>query len=145
MAQTYPAQTDSTPVWAAVLLYLTAAMLAMLGLAMLAGGIALARLGGSLYYLIAGAGIVVSAVLIVMRHHSGVLLYWTVIGGSIVWAVWEVGFNLWLLLPRLLVLMLLGMWLLLPWNQAPLRGRIGGRASALTIITGVIVASLAGP
>ena len=144
MAKTDRTHTGSTPIWAAVLLYLTAAILALLGLAMLAGGITLARLGGSLYYLVAGGGIVVSAVLIGMRRRRGVLLYWAVVGGSIVWAVWEVGFDLWLLLPRLLVLMLLGMWLSVPWTRAPFRGRIGGRASALTIVAGVIVASLAG-
>jgi len=144
MAKTYPAQSDATPVWAAVLLYLTAAILALLGLAMLAGGIELARLGGSLYYLIAGAGIVVSAVLIGMRRDPGVWLYWAVVGGSIVWAVWEVGFDLWLLMPRLLVLILLGLWLLVPWTRAAFRGRIGGGRRALAIVAGVIVTAFAG-
>jgi Glucose dehydrogenase len=130
MGETYPAQADRVPVLAVALLYSTAAVLGIVGLAMLAGGFALARLGGSLYYLVAGGAIVVSAVFMLRRHVLGLWLYWATVGGSIVWAVWEVGFHAWLLLPRVLVLTLFGLWLLLPWTSPLFEGNIGRRSTA---------------
>ena len=139
-----PAQTNRTPRWKLAIFYLTAGSLALFGLAMLAGGIALARFGGSIYYLIAGAAMVISAVLILMRRRLGFWLYWAVVGGSIIWAVWEVGFHPWLLLPRLLVLTLFGLWLLLPWMQAPSQKDNAGRSPGLIILAGAFVACLTG-
>jgi len=144
MGETYPAQANRVPAWAAALLYLTAAVLGVVGLAMLVGGILLARLGGSPYYLVAGGAIVMSAVLMLRRHVLGIWLYWVTVGGSIVWAVWEVGFHAWLLLPRLLVLTLAGLWLLLPWTRLLFAGKIGRPSTAPKVLAGALIATLAG-
>jgi len=36
--------------------------------------------------------------------------------GTIVWALWESGPDLWVLAPRLGFLLLLGTWMLTPWT-----------------------------
>ena len=81
-----------------------AVIVALFGLALAAGGVWLISLGGSWYYLIAGAGMLVSGVLLFMQRISGVWLYWLVFVGTIIWALWEVGLDAWALLPRLLAL-----------------------------------------
>ena len=50
-------------------------VLALLGAALLAGGIWLAALGGSFFYILLGAAICVSAYLLFRRHSSGLALY----------------------------------------------------------------------
>ncbi|MGE6660449.1 glucose dehydrogenase [Pseudomonas sp. NPDC077408] len=81
-----------------------ASIVALFGLALAAGGVWLISLGGSWYYLIAGAGMLIAGVLLFLQRLSGVWLYWAVFLGTVVWAIWEVGFDLWALLPRLMAL-----------------------------------------
>jgi len=81
-----------------------ALIVALFGLALAAGGVWLISLGGSWYYLIAGAGMLVSGVLLFMQRISGVLLYWLVFIGTLIWAIWEVGLDPWALVPRLVAL-----------------------------------------
>ncbi|WP_348635584.1 membrane-bound PQQ-dependent dehydrogenase, glucose/quinate/shikimate family [Sphingobium sp. Sx8-8] len=123
-------------------------VLGTVGLAMLVGGVELARLGGSVYYACAGGLIIASALLLLLRRRSGAWLYAATVMLSIIWAIWEVGFSAWLLLPRLLVLVLFGLWLLLPWSQRPLLGsRFAkprpGLLLALGIVTAVLIGGLA--
>ncbi|WP_313085924.1 glucose dehydrogenase [Pseudomonas sp.] len=81
-----------------------AAIVALFGLALAAGGVWLITLGGSWYYLLAGAGMLISGWLMFVQRISGVWLYWLVFVGTIIWALWEVGLEPWALLPRLLAL-----------------------------------------
>ena len=81
-----------------------AAIVALFGLALAAGGVWLIILGGSWYYLIAGAGMLISGWLMFVQRISGVWLYWLVFVGTAIWALWEVGLEPWALLPRLLAL-----------------------------------------
>lgn len=81
-----------------------AAIVALFGLALAAGGVWLITLGGSWYYLIAGAGMLISGWLMFVQRISGVWLYWLVFVGTVIWALWEVGLEPWALLPRLLAL-----------------------------------------
>jgi len=81
-----------------------AAIVALFGLALAAGGVWLTTLGGSWYYLIAGAGMLISGWLMFVQRISGVWLYWLVFVGTAIWALWEVGLEPWALLPRLLAL-----------------------------------------
>lgn len=81
-----------------------AAIVALFGLALAAGGVWLITLGGSWYYLIAGAGMLIAGVLLFMQRISGVWLYWAVFLATVVWAVWEVGLDPWALIPRLVAL-----------------------------------------
>ena len=92
----------------------TALILVLFGVILLAGGIYLAVLGGSWYYIIAGLMLLVSGVLLFRRSIASLLVYAILMLGTIIWAVWEVGTDFWALAPRLDVLGVLGLWMLIP-------------------------------
>ncbi|WIX02380.1 glucose dehydrogenase [Pseudomonas sp. AR5] len=98
-------------------LKLFALIVALFGLALAAGGFWLITLGGSWYYLLAGAGMLASGVLLFLQRLSGVWLYWLVFIGTLVWALWEVGLDPWALLPRVLALAVIALLSLafVPW------------------------------
>ncbi|MEE3635511.1 glucose/quinate/shikimate family membrane-bound PQQ-dependent dehydrogenase [Pseudomonas sp. AL 58] len=98
-------------------------LLLLMGLALLAGGIKLSQLGGSLYYLIAGIGFALSGTLLLALRRNALGLYGLVLLGSTLWALWEVGLDWWQLVPRLALWFALGVVLLLPWARRPLRGQ----------------------
>ncbi len=81
------------------MLILAAIVFALIGLALGGGGAKLLMLGGSPYYLIAGIGFLLTAILLFMRKAAAIWLYTLVILGSLTWAVWEVGFDWWQLGP----------------------------------------------
>ncbi|MFC3075800.1 glucose/quinate/shikimate family membrane-bound PQQ-dependent dehydrogenase [Shinella pollutisoli] len=103
-----------------MLLTLTALLLALIGLVLTGGGGWLAALGGSLYYVIAGLAFLVTAFLLFRRSAAALWLYALIVVGSLGWAVWEVGFDWWQLGPRGGVIVLLGLWLMLPAIRRPL-------------------------
>jgi quinoprotein glucose dehydrogenase len=107
-----------------IILRVFAVILGVVGLAMTGGGAVLVYYGGSLYYLVIGGLIVIAAVLLLLRRRAGAWLYGLALAITIIWAIWEVGFDGWALLPRLLPLSLLGVWLLLPWTQKPMEGSL---------------------
>ena len=102
-----------------------AGILALLGLVVAGGGVWLAVLGGSLYYIVAGIGILVAGLLLFANRPSGLFVYALVIAGSLVWAIYEVGFDWWQLAPRGGLLIVLGLLLLTPWVMRPLARRSG--------------------
>ncbi|MFT4012753.1 MAG: membrane-bound PQQ-dependent dehydrogenase, glucose/quinate/shikimate family [Paracoccus sp. (in: a-proteobacteria)] len=128
------------------LLYAFALVLALTGAAMLVGGGILASEGGSLYYATAGAMILAAAVLLFLRRRAGAWVYGAVLALTIGWGIYEVGFDGWMLAPRVIMLLVMGLWLILPWTQSPLRGGLGlaqrlpGRAAGL--LAGVGAASV---
>lgn len=95
-------------------------LLLIMGLALLAGGIKLTMLGGSLYYLLAGIGITLTGILLLATRRAALGLYALVLFASTVWALWEVGLDWWQLVPRLALLFALGIVMLLPWFRRPL-------------------------
>ncbi|WP_411035143.1 glucose/quinate/shikimate family membrane-bound PQQ-dependent dehydrogenase [Shinella sp. BYT-45] len=103
-----------------MLLTLTAAVIAIIGLVLTGGGGWLLSLGGSPYYLVTGIAFLATAVLLLRRSAAALWLYALVILGSLGWAVWEVGFDWWQLGPRGGVIVLLGLWLMLPAIRRPL-------------------------
>ena len=103
-----------------MLLTLTAALFAIIGLVLTGGGGWLLSLGGSPYYLVTGLAFLVTAVLLRRRSGAALWLYALVILGSLGWAIWEVGFDWWQLGPRGGVIVLLGLWLMLPAIRRPL-------------------------
>lgn len=115
-------------------------LLLLMGLALLAGGIKLSQLGGSLYYLIAGIGFALSGVLLLALRRNALGLYGLVLLGSTLWALWEVGLDWWQLVPRLSLWFALGVVLLLPWARRPLRGQPGklntGLLSLAVVLSG---------
>jgi quinate dehydrogenase (quinone) len=74
----------------------------LIGLALALGGVRLALLGGSVYYVIAGAGLVAASVLLWRQRVAGVGVLLVVFAGSIAWALWEAGIAFWPLFARLL-------------------------------------------
>ena len=91
-----------------------ASLLLLIGLLLAAGGVRLASLGGSLYYVIAGAMLIASAVLLWRGQPWGAYLYGLLTLGTIVWAITESGFDGWALAPRVLPFLVLGLLLLRP-------------------------------
>jgi quinoprotein glucose dehydrogenase len=94
---------------------ITGLVYALIGLALGAGGVWLATLGGSLYYAIAGLGILIVGVLLLARRAAAVWVYAAVLIGTLIWAVWEIGFDWWPLAARGDIIFLLALWLLTPW------------------------------
>ncbi|HEX4273264.1 MAG TPA: PQQ-binding-like beta-propeller repeat protein, partial [Rhizomicrobium sp.] len=91
---------------------LTFLLLLITGLALGLPGAYLAMLGGSLYYVVAGVLILISAFLVRRASPAGIGLFWLVWLGTLVWSVWEVGLDGWALMPRLVFLSAGALWLL---------------------------------
>jgi quinoprotein glucose dehydrogenase len=90
-------------------------IIGLLGLASAAGGLWLAALGGSWYYLGAGLAMLVTAYLLWRRHAAALWLYALLTLATLAWSVWEAGLDWWPLAARGDVIFLLGLALLLPW------------------------------
>jgi quinoprotein glucose dehydrogenase len=100
-------------------------VLGLFGLALLIGGFRLVSLGGSWYYLIAGAALGVAGILIARGRMSGAWLYGAAFLGTLVWTIWEIGLDFWGYVPRVALLLILAiiLALLLPRLYAgPSRG-----------------------
>ena len=85
-----------------ILIRILGVVIAIIGLTLVIGGIQLAILGGSYYYLLTGALMVVSGVLLFLQRLWGAWLYVLIVIGTVVWAIWEVGLNGWALVPRVI-------------------------------------------
>lgn len=111
-------------IWAAV----GGALVAIVGLALLIGGAALIWLDGSLYYLLAGAAVLATGVLLVRRHFAAGLVYAATLLVTLIWGLWEAGFEFWPLLPRLFAPAVLGLFVLTVIPTAP-KGRLRAHAA----------------
>ncbi len=97
---------------------LTGWILILLGAVLGLGGIWLAVVGGSLFYIAMGIGLILSGYLLKARWSSARLVYAALLLVTLAWALWEVGLDWWQLVPRGLLLCLIGLWLLLPLLRA---------------------------
>ncbi|MDX3905865.1 MAG: glucose/quinate/shikimate family membrane-bound PQQ-dependent dehydrogenase [Pigmentiphaga sp.] len=97
------------------LLIVTGIVIALLGLALTAGGAWLAALGGSWYYVIAGLALVACGVQLARGNIWSLWIYAALVLGTLLWALWEVGIDWWPLAARGDVLFVLGLFLLTPW------------------------------
>src|SRR5262245_8798453 len=95
--------------------YAFAIVLCLLSLPYLYGGIRLAAVGGSYYYALAGATLAVCGVLVWKRNRLASYVYGLLVATTFIWALWEVGANAWALMPRVLMLALIGLWFLTPF------------------------------
>ena len=96
-------------------LKITGLVYALIGLLLAGGGVWLAALGGSAYYLIAGLGILATGILLATGRWPALWVYAAVLIGTLIWAVSEVGFDWWPLAARGDIIFPLGIWLLTPW------------------------------
>src|SRR5690606_13112721 len=97
-----------------VLKTILAVIAVVFGIGLLIGGIYLAVLGGSWYYIIAGILFITTAVLLYQRKSAALLVYAVFVLATVVWGLWEVGSDFFALAPRLDILGLFGLALLIP-------------------------------
>ncbi|GAA3884887.1 glucose/quinate/shikimate family membrane-bound PQQ-dependent dehydrogenase [Gibbsiella dentisursi] len=126
-----------------VIRFLTVLFAILSGAYLLVGGIWLSAIGGSVYYIISGVLLLATALLIYRRSTRALALYALLLLGTMLWAVWEVGFDFWALAPRADVLVIFGIWLLLPfvYRGFNVTGNYSAIALALSlVISGAILA-----
>lgn len=118
-------------------------VLVLTGLILAAGGVQLASLGGSLYYLVAGLLLIGGGVGYCLRKPFGFHVYAAAFVLTVIWSLWEVGFNGWALTPRLtgpFILMVLAV-LLVPTLPIARARRVRGIGfGALAAVAVVVVA-----
>ena len=85
-----------------------------LALALAVGGAELAWLGGSLYYVITGIVLGVSAILLWRARKLGMWVYLLVLAYTFLWSLWEIGLDGWALASRMGLLVLLALYFLFP-------------------------------
>lgn len=135
-----PAKPAAKPAW---LFYLLGAALLAVGGALLAGGVELARLGGSLYYTVAGAALALCAILLMVRDVRAFWLFAATYAGTVIWAVWEAGLSFWPLVPRVSLFLVMGAIMSTLWGMLdPSRRRLARLLAAGHCV--VIAAGLAG-
>jgi quinoprotein glucose dehydrogenase len=76
-------------------------LFSLVGAILATGGLWLALLGGSLYYLLAGAALIASGVLLFRNKLAGLWLYVALFAATVAWGFWEAGPDPWALLPRI--------------------------------------------
>ncbi len=119
-----------------LILAATAIVTGLLGLILAGGGGWLASLGGSLYYVICGIVLLVTAALLWKRRVEAWWLYAALVFATLIWAVAEAGFDFWTLAPRGDVILPLGLWLLLPFVTKDLGRR--ATAARLPLAAGIL-------
>jgi quinoprotein glucose dehydrogenase len=103
-----PLRSRKTPI-------ITGIVFILIGLALAGGGAWLIALGGSLFYAIAGLGILLTGALLLARKRSALWLYAIVVIGTVAWSISDIRFDWWPLAARLDIIFPLGLWLLTPW------------------------------
>ena len=94
-----------------------AILLMLLGIVLGGGGVELALLHGSLYYLVTGFVLVAAGVLLWRGRRVGMWLYLAIIAYTVAWSLWEAGLDGWSLASRVGLFVLLGLYFLLPHTR----------------------------
>ena len=116
-----------------------AVVLALIGIGYLLPGIYLFSLGGTVYYAVAGAAALVSAVYLWRAAKPGIWIYALLLAGTIAWALFESGLDGWALVPRLLGPALFGLLLIaLPGIRRAVAARSDSSVAAPFIGTGAL-------
>jgi quinoprotein glucose dehydrogenase len=134
---------SSTRPRASALLLVLALLIGLAGLGLVAAGGWLIALGGSWYYLLAGLGLVATALLLPRGGGRGLMVYALVVAFTLAWALWEVGLAWWPMAARGDLFFLLGLLLLTPWVARALARRDGAGIVASRRALSLVLASFA--
>ena len=93
----------------------TGLVLLLIGAAVLGAGAWLIDLGGSPYYAVAGAGFMLTGVLLLLGNAVALIAFAALLLGTLLWALAEIGLDWWPLAARGDVMVPLALWLLTPW------------------------------
>lgn len=119
---------------------------AVCGLGLFGGGIWLAILGGSLFYVLSGIALIAIATLMLRQSVFVLWLAAITILVTMVWALWEVGLDWWQLAPRGDVIVVLGILIALPWCAKtlgqPFNRRPAWLALAVSLVLAIVVAGV---
>ena len=119
-----------------------AIIVGLLGLWLTGFGAYLAALGGSLYYVLTGIGLIATAVLLFRRNAAALIVYAVVLAGTLIWAIAEVGLDFWQLSPRGNLIMPIAVLLLLPWLTRALRPAASAIRGAGIALSAALAASV---
>ena len=126
------------PIWVVALGVL------VFGLLFAAGGGYLVTLGGSFYFLLAGLGLIVSALLLFRQRLSGVWLFAAVMVLTLIWALADAGLVFWPLVSRLFALGVLSVLVALVYpSLRKANGRPAGRGG-YAVAGALVIATVAG-
>ena len=114
---------------------LLALLIAVVGGILIAMGGKLISLGGSWYYALVGLAMLVSGLLLARRNSLGILVFGLASVATLIWALWEVGYDGWAMIPRLAWLAVLGLLLFAFWPVAR-RNLSQVRPAAYFVLTG---------
>nr|NYU00576.1 membrane-bound PQQ-dependent dehydrogenase, glucose/quinate/shikimate family [Stenotrophomonas sp. SbOxS2] len=135
-------ETTRVPALCRVLVVLLGILVTLFGLALLVGGVRLALLGGSWYFLLMGAVSAIAGVLLVMRRPNGALLYGLAFVATLLWALVDAGWNFWPLVSRLVMPAVLALLVALAWPVLRRsRGQVAGRGAygvAAVLLVGLL-------
>jgi quinoprotein glucose dehydrogenase len=101
------------------------ALFVVCGLGLMIGGIRLAALGGSPFYLSAGIVLTIVGGLIARHDRRAGLLYGVFLTAALLWAVYEAGLDPWALLARIGIFVGLALWFVIPAGRRSLEGGKG--------------------
>ncbi|HEY4163885.1 MAG TPA: glucose/quinate/shikimate family membrane-bound PQQ-dependent dehydrogenase [Dongiaceae bacterium] len=118
-----------------LILLISGAVTVLFGLSLIAGGAWLLALGGSWYYLLAGIGIAATGLLVIARRAEAYWVYAAVVLGTLAWAIFEIGFDWWPLVPRGDLVFIIGLYLLMPWIARHLRRPVRGVTEADVVVS----------
>jgi glucose dehydrogenase len=126
-----------------LLLTVAAIIVGLFGLASVIGGTWLIGLSGSWYYAVAGLAMLATAALLWRRNAAALHLFALVVLGTVIWAVAEIGFDWWQLVPRGDLIFLVGLFLATPWVAHRSSGGRWLRAAA-PLIGSLAIAAVVG-
>jgi len=121
--------------------HILAVIIGVVGLINLVGGVWLATLGGSLFYIVAGLAMLASAVLLWRRRVVALHVFAALVLGTVIWAWAEIGADWWPLVPRGDLIFVFGALLALPWTVNRLTPSVpwARGAGPLTVALGIAV------